>query len=234
MDTLFPDLSDHNERLNDKVIKEWRRWSKWVSFRAVDGTYLDQNFQANASWCQKNDKEIIGIINYMVYPPSVNNGTVDQTVSAFLARLTSRDHSYCRKIVAMIDVESWGRWHADKSNELNAAYHGLWIGLNSLRPKWQRNTIGIKRFFRRVDKRRVIGYGNAGDLNTLWRKKPEGMRIVLANYSSNTKYPGEIIHQFSSHYDIPGLGFVDINTADGLSPRKLARKLGLWKLVRSI
>lgn len=234
-DTVLMDVSDHNPVLNRRVITDWRKWSHWVSFRVCDGNYADQNFKANTAFTIQNDKDIIGKINYLVYPPSVNDATWHQTLVTFFDATKYQDHKYLRKMVAMIDVESWNhRWTTDKSGELNTMYNALWTWLHSLRPKWQRETFGIRRFFQRADKRRVIGYGNAGDLDTLWRHKPKGMRIVLANYSSNTPYPGEIIHQYSSHYDIPGLGFVDVNSADGLSPRQLARKLGLWKLTRSV
>ncbi len=219
MDTLLPDVSEHNSILNDIIISNWRRWSKWVSIRVCDGTYEDKHFSDNMNWIQRAiiKRWLIGYIVYVVYPPSENLANAPSTLSTFFAMIGER---FRRRQVRMIDVERWGRWNHDISKELNWLWNNLWKDAFNTRPTWQRNTVGIKTFCQWLDKRRTIAYGNAGDLDLLWprTKRPEGMRIVLADYTANPPYPGKIIHQYSSNYFVPGLGDVDINSADGLSP----------------
>jgi hypothetical protein len=61
------------------------------------------------------------------------------------------------KMAVRLDVESWGgQIRGDRSAGINAAYDavGAFVGSTA----------------------KVIGYGNVGDLNSLWPNKPPGIR----------------------------------------------------------
>ena len=76
------------------------------------------------------------------------------------------------KMSVMLDVESWdGQIRGDRSAGINAAYEavGAFVGSTA----------------------KVIGYGNVGDLNNLWPRKPPGLRLVIAAYGHNPPYPGK-------------------------------------------
>ena len=73
----------------------------------------------------------------------------------------------------MIDVESWnGEITGNQSDGLNNAYRAIadWLG----------------------DRRRVITYGNRGDLNILWPYKPDDLRIVLATMDRIRTIPAKL------------------------------------------
>jgi hypothetical protein len=111
-------------------------------------------------------------------------------------------------MVAMIDVESdGGKVHGDQSAQINREYNELasWLG----------------------DKRRVIGYGNVSDLNTLWPHKPPAIRLIVAAYGSNPGYPGKFAHQFTDHANTPPFGPSDLNSADGMSAHDLQLMFGM-------
>ena len=113
----------------------------------------------------------------------------------------------------MIDVESWGgQIRGDQSGGINSLYAGTggWLG----------------------DARRVIGYGNIGDLNGLWPHKPTGIRLIVAAYGSNPDYPGKLGHQFTDgatadHLFVPPFGFADVNSADGYDIDAFCAAIGL-------
>src|SRR6185312_7876433 len=85
------------------------------------------------------------------------------------------------------------------------------------------------------DSRRVIGYGNQGDLDSLWPTKPAGIRLVIAKYStSRPNYPGQIAHQYtdgqgygSGPQSSPPFGNCDHNYAYGLDPQQFGQALGI-------
>jgi hypothetical protein len=81
----------------------------------------------------------------------------------------------------------------------------------------------------------VIGYGNVGDLNNLWPRKPPGIRLVIAAYGHNPPYPGKVAHQYTDGQGYggglpegaPPFGHCDMNSADGLAPDEFARACGV-------
>ena len=236
LDTLFPDLSDHNAILNDQVATKWRRWSRWVAIRANDGHHLDGNFASNVSWISRALSlfKLVGYVVYTVYPASAENLSPLQAWTLYKEQLAKIPvgRGRHRRQVRLIDIEKWGHYSGDHSANILALWNLVWRDANSGRPAWQRNTPGINAFCQRLDQRRTCVYGNAGDLDELFprAKRPKSLVVFLANYTSNPPYPGKVVHQFSSNYPIPGLGNVDINTADGLSPTALGRTLGITKL----
>jgi hypothetical protein len=146
-----------------------------------------------------NSGRLKGFIVYFVWEPNWQ-----QTIQTFM-KMVGKPHP---KMAVMIDVESWGgRITGNQSAGINAAREALikWLGGN---------------------RNRVIGYGNAGDLNNLWPQRGD-CNLILANYSSNPSFPNKIAHQFSSSYYVQPFGKCDINSADGYSPDQFATKLGL-------
>lgn len=125
-------------------------------------------------------------------------------------------------MAVMIDVESWeGQVTGNQSDGLNKAFQAVadWLG----------------------DRRRVIAYGNRGDLNSLWPYKPVGLRIVLAAYGSNPDYPGKIAHQYTNGEGYggglpegcPPFGKCCMDSADGLTPEQYAAACGIGAAVES-
>ena len=76
------------------------------------------------------------------------------------------------------------------------------------------------------DTRRVIGYGNAGDLTSLWPKRGD-IGIVLANFGANPDIAGKVAHHYSDKHMTPPFGPCDINSADGRTPAQFAAQLGI-------
>jgi hypothetical protein len=236
-DTLFPDLSEHNDVLNDQVATKWNRWSRWIAIRANDGSHLDLHYIPNLAWVMRaiNMFKLIGYVVYTVYPSSFEDLTPMQAWGYYkqqLAKVPS-GNGRRRRQVRLIDIETWsGKYHGDHSASILAFWNIVWRDSNNSRPAWQRKTIGIKTYCQWLDQRRTPVYGNAGDLDELFprNKRPRNLVVFLANYTANPPYPGKVVHQFSSNYPIPGLGSVDINTADGYSPQALGRTLGISTL----
>jgi len=171
----------------------------FLSFRSNDGGYYDHRFTANMAWARSRlaSGRLWGYMVYYFYRPGVNGAAV----------LRQRIGTPDPQMAVMIDVESdAGRIHGDQSAQINAEHAQLaaWLG----------------------DPRRVTGYGNTGDLDSLWPSKPAGIRLVIAAYGSNPAYPGKYAHQFSSSYDTPPFGPSDINSADGMDQAALEAMYG--------
>ena len=85
------------------------------------------------------------------------------------------------------------------------------------------------------DRRRVIGYGNTGDLNALWPTKPAGVRLVVASYGRLPVYGGMIAHQYTDGSGFggglpegaPPWATCDMNAANGYTPTAFAAALGI-------
>lgn len=174
---------------------------QFLSIRSNDGTYRDKHFAANLAWakqaCQR--KKLTGFIVYFVWEPNW------QETLQTLFEVVGTPHP---AMAIMIDVESWGgRIAGDHSDAINASREKIiqWLGGN---------------------RARVIGYGNAGDLQSIWPDRKDA-HIILANYGANPPFPGKIAHQFSDHYPTAPFGNCDINSADGMTPGQFAAVLGL-------
>jgi hypothetical protein len=82
---------------------------------------------------------------------------------------------------------------------------------------------------------KVIGYGNVGDLKSLWPNKPPGIRLVVAAYGRNPPYPGKVAHQYTDGSGFggglpagaPPFGRCDMNSADGLTAVEFSRACGI-------
>jgi hypothetical protein len=205
VDTLWADISSWQSVVDDTYPY------RVLAIRSNDGTYRDPDFAANYRWSVNamNTGRLDFLIIYMVYRPNWLD-----TVTTCRQMVGIPD----RRTVFMIDVESWaGQIVGDQSSSINSLVDNLaaWVG----------------------DRRRVIGYGNVSDLDTLWPSKPAGLNLVVAAYGSNPGYPSKIAHQFTNGIVdkvwIPPFGYVDDNSADGLSVADLMKILGVEDSVTS-
>lgn len=182
---------------------------KVLTIRSNDGTYRDKDWAANYAWCKAaaDSGKLTFFIVYFVWRPNWQDA---------VATLKSQIGTPHPRMAIMLDVESWGgQISGNQSAGINAAFEDIaaWLG----------------------DRRRVIGYGNVGDLNALWPNKPAGVRLVIAAYGSNPDYPGKIAHQYTDGQGhggglpegAPPFGNCDMNAADGLTATAFAAALGI-------
>jgi peptidoglycan hydrolase-like protein with peptidoglycan-binding domain len=170
-----------------------------LCIRSNDGTYQDKNFNTNRSWCDQSvaSGKLAFYMIYYFYRPS---GTGFSTCK-------SRIGTPNPKLVIMIDVESaGGAITGNQSGQINSEFNAAASFLG--------------------DARRVIGYGNVYDLNALWPTKPAGIRLVVANYSSNPSYPGKFAHQYTDKGACAPFGTCDMNSADGMAISDLNNMFG--------
>ncbi|MCT7369474.1 hypothetical protein A7R75_10740 [Mycolicibacterium llatzerense] len=196
-------------------VSEWQRPVddsypyRVLTIRSNDGTYRDKDWAANYAWCRAaaDSGKLSFFIVYFVWRPNWQDA---------VATLKSQIGQPHPRMAIMLDVESWeGQIRGDQSAGINAAFEDIaaWLG----------------------DRRRVIGYGNTSDLNTLWRTQPAGVRLVIAAYGSNPEYPGKIAHQYTDGQGhggglpegAPPFGNCDMNSADGLTATAFAAALGI-------
>lgn len=206
-DTLYADVSEWQQSaVSDAYTQAGYRV---LCIRSNDGTYRDRKWEDNYAWCKTavDEGQLAFFIVYFVWRPNWQDA---------VATLKSQIGQPHPRMAIMLDVESWnGQIRGDQSAGINAAFEDIaaWLG----------------------DRRRVIGYGNTSDLNTLWRTKPAGVRLVIAAYGSNPDYPGKIAHQYTDgqgHGDglpegAPPFGNCDMNSADGLTAAAFAAALGI-------
>src|SRR5439155_24497398 len=127
------------------------------------------------------------------------------------------------------DVESWnGEIVGDHSAAITATVKATRAWLTSLRPGWQRRW-PLAGWYRLQDTRRVRLYGNAGDLASIAPNRPR-QAVRLANYDADPARPRHWAHQFTDRGSFGKWHPVDVNSADGLSPARLARRLGFVTL----
>lgn len=172
----------------------------FFALRNADGNHMDSRFMANVTWANERVKsgKLWGYIVYYFYRPGVDGAAL------LKQRIGPRPNP---KMVAMIDVEgAGGQVTGNQSVQLGREFGELATWLGS--PK------------------RVIGYGNTGDLDGLWPHKPSGVRLVVAAYGANPPYPGKFAHQFTDRAHTAPFGPSDLNSADGMSPHDLQVMFG--------
>jgi hypothetical protein len=180
-----------------------------LAIRSNDGTYRDTKFKANYQWARSAlaDGRLAALIVYCVYRPNW-----EATANTLIDMVGTPPP----ELVVMIDVESWGRQiSGDHSGNINSLYwrFAAWLG----------------------DRRRVIGYGNRGDLDSLWPVKPQGVQLVVASYGGTTPtYPGMLAHQYGSDIACDPFGPCDGNRADQHTLQTLLTTLGIRKREREV
>jgi hypothetical protein len=207
-DTLYADVSEWQTPVNNAYTDAGYRV---LCIRSNDGTHRDTDWANNYAWCKRaaDDGRLAFFIVYFVWRPNW------QAAVDTLKSMVGQPHP---KMAVMLDVESWGgQISGDQSTGINAAFEQVasWLG----------------------DRRKVIGYGNKGDLNNLWPSKPPGVRLVVAGYGANPAYPGKIAHQYTDGQGwgsksglpdgAPPFGNCDMNSADGLTATAFAAALGI-------
>jgi hypothetical protein len=174
---------------------------RFLCLRSHDGGHNDAQFMHNVTWANAavRSGRLWGYAVYYFYRPGFGGA------ASLRHRIGPHPSS---RMVAMIDVEgAGGQVRGDQSGQVNREFHELadWLGT----PK------------------RVIGYGNVSDLNSLWPHKPPGLRLIIAAYGSNPGYPGKFAHQFTDHANTPPFGPSDLNSADGMSAHDLQVMYGM-------
>jgi hypothetical protein len=183
----------------------------WFIFRACDGTFRDPNFAANLAWAKRAVKTTLtGYTVYVVYRPGVD------VLSIVKSMLGTPDNH----LTVMIDVESWGgEIRGDHSSEITRLAEALaqWLG----------------------DKRRVLAYGNQGDLANLYPHRPSWLKLVVASYGM---FRPNLHNMFGWQYSDGSLrwsvlrgyprsskpfGNCDHNFFLGLSAKEIAATLGV-------
>lgn len=205
VDTLFADVSYFQAPVDDSYPHAI------LSFRSNDGTFRDANFGRNYRWCvrQVEAGRLACFIVYFYWRPNW-----EQTVGIHREMVEAAGGPH-PKMISMIDVESGGNPGGDQSAGINGSYYELaeWLG----------------------DPRRVIGYANTADFNTMWRTRPDGLRVIGAGYGRNPNLPGQIAHQYTDGQGFggglpegaPPFGNCDMNAANGMSPTDFAAACGV-------
>ena len=230
-DTLFDDWSEFNAVADDTYTHPFG------AFRSNDGTYRDKHFAANLAWATgavkmrrvnlrlfKRWRRLVGFLVYFVWEP--DNGASVATLKSQLGNI------HRPRMAVNIDVESWGgKITGDHSDAINASREDLIGWLHSLRPAVQRKTPLVNRWYRAQDRKRVIGYANAGDFAALWPRRGD-TNVIVANYSFNPDFPRKLAHQYTDSAKCAPFFHNDENSADGFTPHRLASALGLLSYPR--
>lgn len=229
MDTIYSDVSSYQVPVDDTYPY------KVLCFRVNDGTYRDDNFAQNYRWAvgavESGQLEFFICYSYW-------RADWQATGQTAIDMIESQGGPH-QKMVMMIDLESGGNPGGDQSDGINGLYWQWtdWLGTT-----------------RDNGTRRVIGYANANDFYSMWRTRPDGLRMVGAGYGMVPRLPGQIAHQYtdgvysslfkrelhnhtperlgallgdSLPLGSPPFGNCDMNSADGLSPRDLATACGI-------
>ena len=217
-DTLFRDLSEHNAYGVSDVLSKTNQ--RVVLFRSNDGTYRDQKFAANlaAAKAAADSGRLDAFGVYFVFEDNW------QTTFEVFKQMVGKPHP---KMFVVIDLESWG-------GKIRGDHSAVISQLRSLVITWLRSYRGrLDRIFDRVAHRqvkRVLVYGNVGDLTSLFPKRPAGLKYIVAAYGSNPAFDGKLAHQFADDYTADGLPAGDINSADGLNSLQFAAAVGCHAL----
>lgn len=207
-DTLFADVSEFQVPVTDAYTSAGYQV---LSIRSNDGTYRDHNFSHNYRWCVQavNDGRLKFFIVYAYWRPNW------QATAQVMQDMVTAEGGPHPQMVAMLDVESGGNPGGDQSDPINRSYWQLanWLG----------------------NPRRVIGYANRSDFNSMWPTRPDGLRVIGAGYGSNPNLPGQVAHQYTDGQGYggglpegaPPFGNCDMNSADGLSVGAFAAACGL-------
>lgn len=214
-DTLFRDLSEHNPNVTIKAILA-STGEQVVLFRSNDGTYRDTSFAERLAEA-KAGVEAGKLVCFGVYFVFEDNW---QTTFEVFKQVVGTPSD---RMFVVIDLESWGgKIRGDHSAVISQLRWEIVNWLRSFRSRWARLVDMILR--RQV--KRVLVYGNVGDLNSLFPTRPKGLRFIVAAYGSNPAFPGELAHQFADDFTADGLPAGDINSADGLTPLEFAATVG--------
>lgn len=229
------DVSEHNGKSFNGLYK-----LLWAIYRVCDGTYVDQMYRLNDTFARTR-KRLLGYFCYSVWPRSVGSCTWQDCFETLKQQLGTHHR---RRMVLMDDVESWNRddLRHDFSAGLEAKRQAEVQWLHSLRPKWQRSKL-LRRWYMSRDERRVVGYGNRGDLSLMAgdSTKVKWKFIIIADYTPGVATPRVykgwkvIARQHTNGvvgdepHGTPPFNTCDMNVGTS-GPVRQARRLGLGHL----
>lgn len=204
-DCFWADVSEFQVPVNDAYPYDI------LAIRTNDGTYRDHNFAQNYRWMRAaldSGRLKIGIIYAYLRPNWAD------TANTMIDMINSNGGLH-PKVALMLDVESGGNPGGDGSDWINRTYWALaeYTG----------------------DPKRVCGYANAGDFNSMWRTRPDGLRMIGAGYGTNPHLAGQLGHQYTDGIYGAGQGLpmsvapfgpCDMNTAP-MSSDDFALALGI-------
>lgn len=201
-DTLLCDISEHQATPLDDSYPY-----RAIIIRSNDGTYRDKRFRQNYAWCvdalNRGKLDFFGV--YFVYWPNWQAGE-----ATFWSQVGGELDP---RAFVMIDMESWAVGGVPKISGDQSA------GANALRESLIAKLGG--------NRKRVIAYGNQGDLDSLWPDRGDAL-VNVANYIRLPNVPNMLLHQFTSSASVPPFpGRVDLNTANGHDVPSLMNALGL-------
>lgn len=133
-----------------------------VAIRGDNGGRLDYNFASNHHRVTADPKNQVEVV-YVVYRTDVSIGTV-------LNRLKTVLGATCPpKVAFRVDMESGSGFAGpgDHSSGANA-----WVA-------------ALTAYSRKPPYLRIDGYANGGDWSNNWRTRPNGLKRILADYSSS-------------------------------------------------
>lgn len=217
---LFADVSEFQVPVNDQYPHPF------LIIRSGDGTYRDPNFERNRGWCMSAVRrgKMIGYGVYHVWRPTGDHG--------FGNLRDAIGPGHHPRMMIEWDLETWaGEIQGDHSSAINATRKVTIAWLNAARPASQRKWWN-RAYYRYQDSKRVRFYGNAGDLAEIAPRRARTL-IRLANYDANPSRPAHWAHQYTDRGACAPFGHCDMNSADGYTPRSLARRLGLTKIIET-
>lgn len=204
------DVSSWNPKINTDYQEPF------VILRSNDGTYRDRDYWANIatvlSMLGKGRLAFWG--TYFVWETNWAD-----TVGTFLLQVGR--NSLRPRMFVSIDVENWGgKITGDHSAGINAAREAIIAHLNGLRPR------GTRRLMRYKDRRRVLIYGNAGDLATIAPHVGDA-GLIVADWDGPSYMPRQVLQQVSDRAVVPPFGPCDLDRATGVTIGQLAKRLGV-------
>lgn len=222
---VWPDVSEHQGKPVTDAMPH-----PGLAYRINDGTYLDREFAANDAWARRAPR-LRFALGYIVWPRSEGWSSWQATWDVARGALGT---AHRPRLVIQDDVESWSRPELarDHSTDLEDKRQAEVAYLNGLRPGWQRRW-PFRALYRSADERRVVGYGNKGDLLTM-ASKVRWRAVILADYSDaptpRKVGPWRVIARQYTNHGIcpPWSGPVDLNRGR-YGARRLARALGLGR-----
>lgn len=220
-DVQFLDLSQFNAPLDLSYP------DPLVVIRSGDGTVHDSRFATNRAVARQlvDAGRMIGYGAYHVWRPYADHGL------GTLLEQVGLEHD--PHLFIEWDIESWGgQIVGDHSRQIRDTMRLTVQALNERRPDRQRLWWN-RAYYRWCDRKRVRLYGNAGDLVSICPRRPR-RAVRLADYDGNPRRPRHWAHQYTSAGAVGKWSPVDVNSADGATPRSLARRLGLVRLVQRL
>jgi hypothetical protein len=157
---IYPDTSEHQVPVNDSFNRKFFMFRMANEWGRGGRNYPDADYWANYRWSIANrgpGKKLVNLGFYNI-PCVISNDEYMSIVN---------EQNPVHDCVAMIDMEGWG---------------GLVSGNHSA----QLNDLANRLRARQNGRADLVwGYGNRGDLGSIWPSRPSWMGVVVAGYNNN-------------------------------------------------